>query len=388
MTEPSTPATLAKRADFAPGRHPETVCSRCVMSTSDPEITFDQAGRCNHCTAFVSRAPGLTYHGVATELELKRIVETVKRRGAKRRYDCVIGVSGGVDSCYAMVIAKQLGLRCLAVHVDNGWNSDIAVKNIKKLATALSMDYTSVVLDWPEFRDLQLAFLKASVVEVETPTDMAIPAALHSVAARHGVRFIVAGGNFATEGILPASWHYNAKDVRYLKSIHARFGNLRRLRRFPTFGFWKELYYKFARGIRTIYLLNYAPYSKDEAMRLLQEQFGWTYYGGKHHESHITGFVQSYVLPLKFGIDYRRATLSCQVCMGEVTRSAALEELKRPPFDDAVVARQKEYVAKKFEITTDELDRLIAAPPKRHYDYPNNERWLEALYGLYRRFTY
>jgi N-acetyl sugar amidotransferase len=362
------------------------VCTRCVMSTTDPEITFDAAGRCNHCTDYLDRIANLTYKPGTSDRELATIAERIKAAGDGKEYDCVVGVSGGVDSCYAAYVVKSLGLRPLVVHMDNGWNSDTAVKNIKNVARTLGIDYQSVVLDWEEFRDLQLAFLRASVPEIETPTDIAIPAALHRVAAENGVRFIIMGGNYATEGILPRAWHYNAKDVRFLKALHRRYGS-GKLGSFPTFGLVKETYYKVFKRIRLVYVLNLVPYSKREAMEKLQNELGWEYYGGKHYESKITGFVQSYILPVKFQIDYRRATLSSQICAGEITREEALEILKKPPFDAARVREEKAYVAKKFGITLEEMDAILAAPPRTHRDYPNNERRLELVYGLYRRFV-
>jgi hypothetical protein len=204
------------------------------------------------------------------------------------------------------------------------------------------------------------------------------------VAAEHGVKFILSGGTYATEGILPRTWHYDAKDVRFLKAVHRKYGS-GKLGSFPTFGFVKETYYKFAKGIRFVYILNLVPYSKGDAITKLQE-LGWEDYGGKHRESMITEFVQSYLLPVKFQIDYRRATLSSQICAGEVTRDEALEILKAPPFDAARVRQEKMYIAKKFGIAQEEMDAIIAAPPKTHRDYPNNERFLQLLYGTYRRF--
>jgi N-acetyl sugar amidotransferase len=361
------------------------VCTRCVMSDTDPDITFDAEGRCNHCTDYLDRLANLTYNPATSDRQLVAIVERIKAAGRGKEYDCVMGMSGGIDSSYAVYVAKSLGLRPLAVHMDNGWDSDTAARNIKNVARTLGVDYQSVVLDWEEFRDLQLAFLRASVPEIETPTDIAIPAALHRVAAENGVRFILMGGNYATEGILPRAWHYNAKDVRFLRAVHRRFGN-RRLRTFPTFGFVKETYYKLLKGVRLVYVLNLVPYSKQEAMEKLEDELGWEYYGGKHYESTITGFVQSYVLPVKFQIDYRRATLSSQICAGEVTRDEALEVLKGRPFDPVRAQQEKAYVAKKFGISLEEMDAILAEPPKSHRDYPNNERFLEFLYGAYRRF--
>jgi len=380
----ATTQQLSPHAEWDDGSR--RVCTRCVMSTTDPDITFDAEGRCNHCTDYVDRLANLTYKPGTSERELAAIVERIKTTGRGKEYDCVIGVSGGVDSCYAAYVVKSLGLRPLAVHMDNGWNSDTAVKNIKSVARRLGIDYQSVVLDWEEFRDLQLAFLRASLPEIETPTDIAIPAALHHVASENGVRFIIMGGNYATEGILPRAWHYNAKDVRLLKAVHRRFGS-GKLGTFPTFGFVKEGYYKFVKGIRPVYVLNLVPYSKTEAMRKLQDELGWEYYGGKHYESKITGFVQSYILPVKFQIDYRRATLSSQICAGEMTREEAMEILKTPPFDAARVPEEKVYVAKKFGITLEEMDAILAAPPRTHRDYPNSERLLQLLYRVYRRLA-
>lgn len=360
------------------------VCTRCVMSDTDPDITFDAQGRCNHCTDYFERIAKLTYEPGRSDRELEAVVERIRSAGRKKEYDCVIGISGGIDSCYAAYVLKNLGLRPLAVHMDNGWNSDIAAKNIKTVAETLGIDYESVVLDWEEFKDLQLAFLRASVPEIETPTDIAIPAALHRIAAEHGVRFIVSGGNYATEGILPRAWHYDAKDVRFLRAVHQRFGT-RRLRSFQTFGFVNETYYKLVKRIRFVYVLNLVPYSKSGAIKVLQDELGWRPYGGKHHESRITGFVQSYILPVKFGIDYRRATLSTQICAGEIERDHAIEILRQPPFDAERVPQEKDYVAKKFGISTAELDEILAAPPLTHRDYPNGQRHLELIYRIYRR---
>ncbi len=360
-------------------------CTRCVMDTTDRDICFDELGRCNHCRDYFERIARRTYRGEESDRELQALVGRMKRAGRRREYDCVVGISGGIDSSYAAHVARQNGLRPLAVHMDNGWNSDTAVKNIKNLARILGIDYQSHVLDWEEFKDLQLSFLKASVPEIETPTDMAIPAALHQAAVEHGVKFIISGGNYATEGILPAAWHYNAKDVTFLKAIHERFGT-RALKTFPTFGFEKEMYYKLVKGVRIVYLLNHVPYSKARAMKVLQDELGWQYYGGKHHESTITGFVHSYIHPKKFGIDYRKATLSTQICAGEVTREEALGALEEPPFREEQIAPQKAYVAKKFGLSLEEFEEILARPARTHRDYPNDERFLEFTYGVYRRW--
>ncbi len=359
-------------------------CARCVMDTTDLEITFDERGYCNHCTEFINKRAKYKYQGEASDEALERIVEKMKRAGKNSDYDCVIGISGGTDSCYTAYIAKQKGLRVLAVHLDNGWNAEEAVQNVKNVVRKLGVDYESYVLDWEEFRDIQLAFLKASVPEAETPTDMAIPAALHYYAAKYNVKYVVSGGNIATEGILPPSWHYNAKDMRYFNYIQKTFGQ-KKVKIFPTFGFEKEIYYKLVKGIETIYLLNYVPYVKEDAMQLLIKNLDWKFYGGKHYESKYTRFIQSYYLYEKFSIDYRRATFSSQICLGDVSREKAIEELKTKPYDPAVVEEEKQYISKKLQISLEEFERIINLPAKWYWDYPNSKEKLRFIYDVYRK---
>lgn len=354
------------------------------MDTSDPEITFDGKGHCNHCITYMLRSEARARRGSAREL-LAASIDRMKAAGRSSKYDCVIGISGGADSSYCAYVAASQGLRVLAVHMDNGWNTAIAVRNIKTVIEKLRLDYTSCVLDWEEFKDLQLAFLKASVPEIETPTDIAIPAALHRVAVENKVRHIVAGGNVWTEGILPKAWHYDAKDLKYLKAIHRQFGT-KPLRTFPTFGYQQETYYKLVKGVRLVYLLEHVDYDTENVTKVLEEEVGWSRPGGKHHESTITRFVQAYILPVKFNMDYRRATYSSRICAGELTREWALEELRKPPYDAAQLESDKHYVAKKFGITMSQLNAIIALPPRSHHDYPNDQKFLERLYGAYRRF--
>ncbi len=359
-------------------------CSRCVMDTSDVDIHFDEKGVCNHCTNYFERIASRVYQGEKSDKELMQLVENIKKAGKGKKYDCVIGVSGGIDSSYVAYKAKKRGLRALLVHLDNGWNSEISVKNIKNLARILEFDYESYVLDWEEFREIQLAFLKASIPEMETPTDIAIPGALHQVAAKYGVKYILSGGNFATEGILPKTWHYNAKDMTYFNHILRTFGR-KKMRKFPRFGWKEELYYKLVHGIKISYILNYVPYNKQEAMQVLENELGWKYYGGKHYESKYTGFVQSYIMPEKFNMDYRRATLSTQICTGEVTREIALDELKHKPYDSVSAQHEKEYVCKKLGISINEFDEIMSRPAKVYRDYPNAEGRLEFIYDIYRK---
>jgi N-acetyl sugar amidotransferase len=359
-------------------------CNRCVMDTTDPDIVFDDKGHCNHCNNYFERISQRIYNGERSDIQLQAIADKIRKKGKGKPYDCILGVSGGIDSSYAAYTLKQLNLRALLVHMDNGWNSETSVKNIKFLADKLGFDYESYVLDWVEFRDLQLAFLKASVPEIETPTDIAIPAALHRIASKYGVKYIISGGNFATEGILPKTWHYNAKDLVYLKFIQKTFGS-GKIRKFPVFGWRSELYYKLWKGIRIIYILNDVNYRKDTAMKTLETELGWKYYGGKHYESKYTGFVQSYILPEKFHIDYRRATLSTQICAGEVTRDHAIEILEEPSYNSESIHEEKEYICKKLRISTSEFDDIMKQAPRWYRDLPNAEKKLEFIYNLYRK---
>lgn len=354
------------------------------MDTTDVEIVFDENGYCNHCAEFLNNRARHYSRDKDSERRIDQILQKIKNDGKKGEYDCVVGISGGVDSCYTAYLAKQKGLRILAVHLDNGWNSEEAVQNVKNLANKLEIDYESYVLDWDEFRDIQLAFLKASVPEAETPTDMAIPAALHYYAAKYNVKYILSGGNLATEGILPASWHYDAKDMKYFNYIQNTFGQ-KKIKNFPTFGYKKEMYYKLFKGIRMTYLLNYVPYLKEEAIELLTKNFGWKFYGGKHHESKYTKFIQSYYLYEKFPIDYRRATLSSQICLGDVKREDALEKLKTLPYNADEIETEKRYISKKLQISLEEFEAIINLPAKWHWDYPNDKKKLGFIYDTYRR---
>jgi len=357
------------------------------MDTSDPEITFDEKGHCNHCNYYYSKLTNRTYKGAESDRELEKTIAAIKKSGKGKEYDCVVGISGGIDSCYVAYLLKKFDVRALLVHMDNGWDAEEAVKNIKYIAEKLGFDYESFVLDWDEFKDLQLSFLKASVVEAETPTDIAIPGALHKIASYYGVKYIISGGNFSTEGILPHLWHYNAKDTTYLKAIQNKFGT-KKLKNFPSFGYLKEIYYKFVRGIRTVYILNYVDYKKDDAMALLKQELNWKYYGGKHYESKFTGFIQSYYLFKKFDLDYRKATLSSQICAGALSREEALKELEQLPYNMEKTNIEIEYISKKLGVDIAEFKSIIDAPAKTYRDYPNDEKKLEFIYKTYRKLFY
>ena len=361
------------------------ICTRCVMDTSDPDISFNEKGFCNHCDAFLEEVKVVKPQGKERETQLNNLIASIKQAGKNKKYDCLIGVSGGVDSSYVAYIVKELGLRPLAVHMDNGWNSEESVKNIRNLCTKLNIDYESYVLNWDEFKDIQLSVLKSSIVEVEIPTDVAIVSILHKVASRNNIKFIIGGGNYATEGILPDLWFYNPKDLRLLKSIQKIFGT-KKMKTFPTFDWKAEVYFKVFRRIKMVYLLNLLPYNKAEALKTLKSKVGYHEYGGKHHESVYTRFIQSYFQPVKFNLDYRRATYSSQICSGEISRGEAIEWLSKPPYEISQINKDKDYVSKKFEITLDQFENILNAPPKSYKDYPNDEKWLTFIYNLYKKY--
>jgi len=346
------------------------------MDTTDPEIEFDEKGVCNHCKRasllLETRLP--QYQTGAYRLD--RLIAAMREAGSGRRYDCIVGVSGGADSTYAAYILAKQGLRPLAVHFDNGWNSELAVKNIEVTLRRLGVDLYTHVVDWEEFRDLQLAFLKASVPDAEIPTDHGIWALLYQTATRFGVRYVVSGTNLTTESILPRRWTYYVTDWKYIKALHRLFGR-RPLKTFPHARLWRFVYWVLLRRIKTVSILNAIEYDKERAIRVLEEELGFRRYVGKHHESIYTRFFQSYILPVKFHIDKRKAHLSSLILSGQVTRESALEELTHPAAEDAHVRDDLKYVVKKFGITVEEFDGIMAMPRRSYNDYPNDA----ALYG-------
>lgn len=356
------------------------------MDTSDPEIAFDEKGICNHCRQYEHRVATEIVRGPAGEARLAATVDAIRNSGRGKDYDCIIGVSGGVDSTtVAYTVKRKLGLRPLAVHFDNGWNSELAVDNIQRALKILDIDLETHVVDWEEFRDLQLSFLRASVANAEIPTDHGINALLYQAAARHGVKYIIGGGNVATEGILPFAWGYYNQDLRHLKAIHRQFGTVP-LRTMPTISMRDYLWYVFVRRIRIIPILNYVGYNKTASMELIQRELGWRHYGGKHYESIYTRFFQGYLLPRKFGFDKRRAHLSTLVCSGEISREAALAEMQNDPYAANNLREDKEFVLKKLGLTTAEFDAIMALPRRTYRDYPSNALFFHRMASLRKLF--
>jgi len=340
-----------------------------VLSTSDKcTIEFDDRGICNYCREFEINWARLPHSEEARRELLASTVEKIRQTGKDRAYDCILGVSGGVDSTYMAYVAHQLELRPLVVHFDNGWNSETAVQNVENLVNRLGFDLETFVIDWEEFREMQLAYLRASVIDIEVLTDHAIFGTLFQMAIDRRIPFVLSGSNLATEGILPGDWVFNKRDHRNIAAIYKAFGN-GRLRSYPLLTRRKKR--RIARaGIEVIEILDIVAYDKAEAKSVIQRELGWRDYGGKHYESVWTRFYQGYILPKKFGIDKRKAHLSTLINSGQITRDEALAELKEPIYPPELFVKDYAFVCKKLGLTEETFRAIMEQPPRSHHDFP------------------
>lgn len=349
------------------------LCTATVMDTTDPDIQFDQRGVCHWVPGFEREVLARLPEPIARKRELSRVVQQIRKAGQKNPYDCVIGLSGGVDSSFLCVVAVELGLRPLVVHFDNGWNSELAVQNIEQIVRKLGLDLHTFVMDWPEFRDLQRSYFKASVIDLEVPTDHMIMGAVYRTAGKHGVRWILSGNNAQTEWLLPRAWYYPKFDLGNLKAIHRAYGTLP-LKKLPSFGVAQAAWYHQLRGVNTVGLLDHLVYDRPAAKRRLIEEFGWRDYGGKHHESVFTRFYQSHILPTKFNVDKRKAHLSNLILAGQLTRLEALRDLLIPPCDERTARDDFAFVAKKLGFSMDEFAAILTQPNRAHSEFGSDEK--------------
>lgn len=340
------------------------------MDTTDPDITFDDHGVCNHCREFEEVTSKRWFPNEVGAQHLQGIFDLVKKEGRNKKYDCILGLSGGLDSSYLALVLKDYGLRPLVVHVDAGWNSELAVKNIQTVVDHCGFKLHTKIVDWNEVKDLQRSYLKAGVANQDVVQDHAFFANLYHFAIDNNIRHVINGGNIATEAIFPSAWHHAAMDAINLKAIHKQFGS-RKLKNYQTISFFEYyFYFPFIKKMNVIRPLNYMPYSKDLALERL-EKIGYVSYERKHGESRFTKFFQNYYLPKKFNMDKRKPHLSSLIVSGIITRDEALVTLDEPLYDPDELLQDKKFIADQLEITVEELDQYIAEEGHHYSEFSN-----------------
>lgn len=352
---------------------PVKICSNCVMDTTDSKIIFDSDGVCDHCNTYYSDIQPKWHPDKKGWADIQRYSEKIRKSGINKDFDCIIGMSGGIDSSYLTYLAKEkLGLRPLVFHVDAGWNSQAAVNNIENIVDKLGLDLYTEVINWEEMKDLQLAFFKSGVPHIDTPQDHAFFATMYKFASEYKVKYILTGGNYSTECVRnPIEWMYYQSDSWQLKDIHKKFGTIP-LKNFPVTNIlWHKVYLPYFKRIKLIRPLDYMPYNKEEATQFLVDNFGYQRYEQKHFESRFTKFYEGYWLPKKFGFDTRKVQYSSLILTGQMTRDEALAKLAKPAFDENQIAHDFEYVATKLGISVSELQGYLDAPNKTYKDYKN-----------------
>lgn len=353
------------------------ICSNCVMDTSDSSIQFDSLGICDHCNTFWRDVLPSWDVGPEGRARIDKIAADIKRAGRGKDFDCIIGMSGGIDSSYLVYLAKEvLGLRPLVFHVDAGWNSQQAVNNIEQIVDRLGLDLYTEVIDWEEMKDLQLSFFKSGVPHIDTPQDHAFFATMYKFANKYKVKHILTGGNYSTECVRnPIEWMYYQSDSTQIRDIHRQFGK-RSLKNFPlTNILWHKVYLPYVKGIKLYRPLDYLPYHKEDATQFLVDNFGYQRYAQKHFESRFTRFYESYWLPEKFGFDTRKVQYSSLILTGQMSRDEALERLKSPAYDPESIDEDFKYIANKLDITPDELSACFNGDNKSYQDY-KNQMWI------------
>lgn len=345
------------------------VCSRTVMSSqADPQIRFDDEGVCHYVDLYFEKQKRLISSGEAGIKKFESIVSDVKQRNHHLPYDCILGISGGVDSSYLAYLMKTYDLRVLLFHFDNSWNSEIAVDNVNKIVEKTGWDLFTTVVDWKEFRDIQRAFIKADVVDIEMVTDHAIKASLYSLASKIGVFDIISGFNLVSEGIMPRSWIWNKDDLLNIREIHRKYGGVK-MNLYPQSSFLSKTYLQFRKGLNAIQPFRFLAYNDQEAKETIANYFGWRDYGGKHYESVFTRFYQGYILPEKFGIDKRRAHYSSLICSGQLSREDALKKLEFNPYEEDQLYFDLPFVLKKLRFSHDEFEQIMLKPRREHDEF-------------------
>ena len=352
-----------------------TICSRCVMDSTDTAIVFDEFGICDHCRTFDTEILPSWNMGCGRDVELQKIVSDIKREGKGKDFDCILGMSGGIDSSYLLyLVTKKLDLKPLVFHVDAGWNTQMAVNNIERLVDGLGLDLYTEVINWEDMRKLQLAYFKSGVPHIDTPQDHAFFATMYKFASDNGIKNIITGGNYSTECVRnPKEWMYYQSDSIQLRDIYRKHGGTPLMSYPITNILWHKVYLPYIRKIKLHRLLDYLSYDKEEATQFLVDNYGYERYPQKHFESRFTRFYESYWLPEKFGYDTRKVQFSSLILTGQMTREEAMEKLSGPAYDPEVIHHDFEYVASKLNITINQLKMYFNAPNKTYMDYANQE---------------
>ena len=357
------------------------ICSRCVMDTTIKFIDFDEKGICNFCKDYQYRLATELHKEPERSKRLKLLIEEVKKKGKKKKYDCIIGISGGADSSYVAYLTKKYGLRPLAIHLDNGWNSELAIQNIQFLLKKLNIDLYTHVIDWEEFKDLQKAFIKSSIENLEIPTDHAITALLFKMADKHGLKYILHGGNLVTEGLHGNSGGFHL-DYRLLKDIHKKFGT-KKLKSYPSINIWNLAYKILVKKIKFIPILDYVDYDRKKILKFLEKEFGWRRYGGKHFESIYTRFFQGYILINKYNYDKRKVHFSNLIMSKQIFRIEALNELSKDPYPNKELLKNDiDFFIKKFNFTKLEFETFICSKPNEISEFKSYEGLFKKLKPL------
>ena len=350
------------------------MCTNCVMDTTDSKIQFDENGVCDYCNGFNRDVKSSWNVNTHNQKELLDIAIKIKKSTKGKKYDCIIGLSGGLDSSYLCYLTKKvMGLNPLVYVVDTGWNLNVAVENIEKIVSGLELDMYTEVVNWNEMRDLQLAFFKSQVPYQDFPQDHAIFAGLYNYAVKHKIKYVFTGANNSTEGVRPpVEWVY-INDLKFMKDIHKKFGNLKKLSTFPTCGMIKyRLYYPYIKGMKRFYPLDYVTYEKHDVENFLHETYGWTKYENKHYENIFTRFYEGYYLPKKFNYDKRKCYYSNLILTGQLTRENAMSMLQNPAYSENQAIKDMNYIAKKLGLSLEQFKNLIFGENKHYYDYKNS----------------
>lgn len=345
-------------------------CNRCVFTSEhDPDLFVNEFGVCNHCIEYDRKKQYIAEHKNDSK-EIQNFIAHIKKTSKKSKYDCIIGVSGGVDSTYVALKVKELGLNPLAVHFDNGWNSELAIINIENIVKKLHIDLYTYVVDWDEFKDMQLAYLKASVIDIEAITDQAITAVMFKIAKKFGIKYIISGENYRTEGTLPKSWVYIKSDCRNIRDICKKFGT-KPMKTYPMIGYFRRIIWQKFLQFKYWRILDDIPYDREKAKSEIISKLEWRDYGGKHYESIFTRFYQAYILPQKFNVDKRVSHYSTLICAEQIDKNKVLQLLQEPLYSPRLLQEDIAYIQKKFKLTPQMFSEIMQSPPKSHLEYKN-----------------